>query len=599
VLVDVVVRDKKGAAGALGAADFRLWEDGKERPIAGISTEETSAETPRGDYLVFLFDSSEGSAADRVAKLAAARQEVAKFAGAYASPNRYMAVVNFDDGLSIAQNLTARTERIQQAAVAAAAHSGSSSQDSVRLQSTTSAIGDASNDSGQFAGRTILKNSATGEITIVGQGGYGAYLYPLPVLDAIAALADSMAAIRGRKSLIVIGSAQSTFTGTPEQHEAARLACNRANVGLYATDAVLKDVAESTGGQLIAGDLVRGLSGIVDEQAKRYTLSFTPAESPDGSCHALRVEATRGGLETHARSSYCNQKPPDLLAGRSNEKSLEEHAAGAPAKNARIAMPYFYSAPGAAVVHLAMELDLSALKFASRNGKQHADLDVVALVYGAGGELAAKFSDTAQIDLDASEDVKAFRSRPYHYDRQIDVPFGKYNVRVAFGSGGESLGKVEAPLTIDAWDGHTLALSGIALSREARKATDLALELDPSLLEGHKPLIARSLEIAPSGDNRCRSAEPCFGYLELYDAALAGPNSRAPRLSIRVLDRQTNRELQSGDLDLSSFVRPGSSSAPVIVQVPVRALPAGAYTLEIRASSETGSAVRTVDFEVE
>ena len=77
------------------------------------------------------------------------------------------------------------------------------------------------------------------------------------------------------------------------------------------------------------------------------------------------------------------------------------------------------------------------------------------------------------------------------------------------------------------------------------------------------------------------------------------PNARALRLGIRVLDRQTKRELESGDLDLTSFVRPGSSSAPVIVQVPVRALRAGAYTLEMRASSGTGSAVRTVDFEVE
>jgi hypothetical protein len=264
-----------------------------------------------------------------------------------------------------------------------------------------------------------------------------------------------------------------------------------------------------------------------------------------------------------------------------------------------MALPFFYSAPGAAVVHLAMELDLANLKFASRNGKQHADLDVVALVYGAGGELAAKFSDTAQIDLTTADEVRAFRGRPYHYDRQIDVPFGKYEVRVAFGSGGESLGNIEAPLTIDAWDGRSLALSGIALSRDARKATDLAVEIDPSLLEGHKPLIAHSLEIVPSGDNRCRSAEPCFGYLELYDSALAAPNARALRLGIRVLDRQTKRELESGDLDLTSFVRPGSSSAPVIVQVPVRALRAGAYTLEMRASSGTGSAVRTVDFEVE
>jgi hypothetical protein len=182
---------------------------------------------------------------------------------------------------------------------------------------------------------------------------------------------------------------------------------------------------------------------------------------------------------------------------------------------------------------------------------------------------------------------------------EIDLPSGKYNVRVAFGSGGESLGKVEAPLTIDAWDGRSLALSGIALSRNARKASDLAAELDPSLLESNKPLIARSLEIMPSGDNRCRSTEPCFGYLELYDSEMASPNSRAPRLSIKVLDRQSKRALKSGELDIASFVRPASSSVPFILPVPVQQLSGGAYTLEIRASSGTRSAFRSVEFEVE
>ena len=591
VLVDVVVRDKKGAAGGLSAADFRLWEDGKERPIAGLSTAEISNATPRVDYLVFLFDYSEGSAADGVAKLRAARLDVAKFAGAYASPNRYMAVVNFGGRLSVAQNLTARAERIQQAAVAATPLSVDSSRDRPPVsQSLPSVIGDAS-----YSGDPNMRIDPLASCPRC----FGGDWIKLPILDVITGFADSMGVIRGRKSLIVIGPGQETAPGEPKQYEAARLACNRANVGLYATNPALKSVVQATGGRVIAGDLVRGLSEIADEQAKRYTLSFKPIESPDGSCHALRVETTRGGLEARARSSYCNQRPPDLLAGRPNAKSLEEHAAGASAKNARIALPFFYSAPGAAVVHLAMELDLANLKFANRNGKQHADLDVVALVYGAGGELAAKFSDTVQIDLDTSAEVKAFRNRPYHYDRQIDVPFGKYNVRVAFGSGAESLGKVEAPLTIDAWDGRSLALSGIALSREARKAEGLALELDPSVLEGHKPLIARSLEIAPSGDNRFRNTELCFGYLELYDPALASPNSRAPRLGIRVLERQTKREMQSGDLDLTSYVRSGNPSVPVIFQVPVRALPVGVYTLEVRTLWETRSAVRTVDFGVE
>jgi len=221
------------------------------------------------------------------------------------------------------------------------------------------------------------------------------------------------------------------------------------------------------------------------------------------------------------------------------------------------------------------------------------------MVYGADGELVGKFSDTETLNLATPDDVKAFRNRPYHYDRQIDLPAGKYSFRVAFGSGRESLGKVEAPLAIEGWDGKSLAISGIALSKETRKAAGLALELDPSLLEGHHPLIASSLEIVPSGENRCRRAEQCFGYVEVYDSSLANAGSRPPQVRIAILDRQTRRELVSGALDVTTSRRTGSPSAPAIFRVPAGQLPAGTYTLELRATSGAATATRAVDLTIE
>ena len=142
----------------------------------------------------------------------------------------------------------------------------------------------------------------------------------------------------------------------------------------------------------------------------------------------------------------------------------------------------------------------------------------------------------------------------------------------------------------------TVPLPGDA---SAAQIEGVLLDVAAIALRLNKPLIARSLEITPSGDNRCRANEPCFGYLEIYDSALASPNARAPRLDIRILEKRTNREMLSGDMDLTTFRRPGDSTMPVIMQAPVRGIPAGAYSLEIRVASESGSAHRTVDFEVE
>jgi VWFA-related protein len=117
VLVDAVVRDKKGkSVSDLGAGDFRIWEDGNERAIASFSLEGTgSPDQSESQYLVFLFDSLGVSAESRLAAEKSARQDVADFVGAYASPHRYMAVGNFNGDLRIAQNFTAMADRVQRA----------------------------------------------------------------------------------------------------------------------------------------------------------------------------------------------------------------------------------------------------------------------------------------------------------------------------------------------------------------------------------------------------------------------------------------------------------------------------------------------------
>jgi VWFA-related protein len=572
VLVDAIVRDKKGKIVTdLGPGDFRLWEDGKAKPIASFSRERAgSPDQPEAQHFVFLFDELGDSAASREL-----RQRIADFAGAYASPDRLMAVANFNEAqagpsglrtttveVSITQEFTAMADRVQQAAVGPVPAAG------------------------QRTGVPIVQS----------------------IMEAIRVLADSMANIRGRKSLIVVSASpldwgpwRSRVTQAMWQEDAIRT-CNRADVAVYAANPDLRTLADATGGRWIGNDLARELGAIVDDQEKGYVLGFQPFESPDGRCHSLRVQTTRRGLEVRARNAYCNVKAPDQLAENVNGKELEALAAGLSAGNAAASMelPYFYSSPGIALVDLAMEMDLANLKFVTRDGKQHADLDLVGLAYATDGQVAGRFSETVPLDFATPEEADAFRAQPYHYERQFRLPTGRYNVRVAFGSGDLNFGKAEAPLTIDAWDGRHLAISGIALSSGARKVADLTSDLDPSMLEGHKDLIAASLEISPSGSNRFRGAAPCVGYLEINEPLLAGPNPPAINLEIRVLDRQTGEQKEARTLGTADFVRPGNPVVPVLLRAPIASLPQGSYVLEVKALRSPGedTVVRTVEFAV-
>jgi VWFA-related protein len=622
VLVDAVVRDKKGKiVSDLAAGDFRLWEDGKERPIASSSLEAAGPpDQPEAQYVAFLFDSSGVSAGSRLAAEKSARQDVATFAGAYASPARYRAVVNFNGILSIAQNFTATADRVQRAAgdAATAAERGS--------------IGPASDLGLRSGSQTPVANASEGDMVATSQvagvqqrqlpardpmgsqqhrdavsNAYGDAVLRngFPILDAIGVVADAMASIRGRKSIVILSASVPSGDIPPALQVAAAVrACNAANVAVYATNPDLKTLAEETGGRWIDNHkLVRELSEIADDQEKRYVLSFKPVESPDGSCHSLRVRTTRAGLDVRARDAYCNAKAPDLLAGKVEGKALEARAAAPSAGNAAasMALSYFYSSPGIAVVNLAMEMDLANLKFTKQNGKQHAELNLVALANGPDGEVAGRFSEAVPLDFETAQEAEAFRKQPYRYEHQFDLPSGRYNLRVAFSSGDQTFGKVEAPLTVDPWDGQRLALSGIALASESQKVSDLTSDLDPSLTEGRKRLVAKSVEVSGSGNNRFHRAAPCFAYLEIYDPPLAGPNPPTVGLAMRILDQGTGEQKQAGVVSAASFIRPGNPVVPVLLSVPIAALSPGSYRLEVKASHSPGndSVIRTVDFRVE
>jgi hypothetical protein len=135
-----------------------------------------------------------------------------------------------------------------------------------------------------------------------------------------------------------------------------------------------------------------------------------------------------------------------------------------------------------------------------------------------------------------------------------------------FGSAQETIGKVEAPLTIDPWDGARPALSGIALASETQHVPDLTSDLDPSLLEGHKDLIANSQQMSPSGSNRFHASAPCFAYLEIYNAPAA------VALAMRVLDLATGAQKAAWSV---------TAADRALFPVPIASLPPGAYTLEV------------------
>jgi VWFA-related protein len=367
---------------------------------------------------------------------------------------------------------------------------------------------------------------------------------------------------------------------------------------------VLAALADGTGGFSIfnTNDLLGGLERIGREQNEFYILGYVPGESPEGSCHTLKVKMNRGGLSVRSRSGFCNARSENPLAGKPVEKQLELRAAGSQTGSIHGAMeaPYFYTAPNIARVNLAMEIPSDALKFDKEKGKYHANINVLGIAYRPDGSVGARFNDTVNLDLEKDE-WKAFTQAPYRYQNQFDAGAGTYKLTVVLSGGGDTFGKFETPLQIDSYDGKSLSLGGVVLTNSATRVSDIPTGLDSVLLEDRTPLVVQGMQMVPSATNRFKRSDNVALYTEIYDPLLTSEKPPKVVFAYRLIDRATNKEVFfTGAIAAEPYIEKGNPVIPVGVLVKAKDLPPGGYRMVVQAvdSAKNSAPNRTADFDV-
>ncbi len=367
---------------------------------------------------------------------------------------------------------------------------------------------------------------------------------------------------------------------------------------------VLYQLADGTGGFVIfnTNDLVGGLQRIAQDQNQYYLLGYKPAVLPEGSCHTLKVKVERGGTTVRARSGYCNVRPTDLLAGNAIEKDLETRASGEMQGNVTALMqaPFFYTSPNTARVHLAMEIPSTALKFEKVKGKQHAAVNILGIAYKPDASIAARFSDTVNVDFDDKKQIEEFQKQPHRYENQFGIAAGEYKLKVVFSSGNDTFGKLEMPLSIDPYHGQEFSISGVALSNDIRRAADIYIGLDSQLLEDRTPLLVQGVQISPSASNHFKKTDTAAIYAEVYEPLLKNPDPPEVAYELIVVERKSGQE----KFHIGDRTPKGKAGDPVILlglKLPVASLGPGSYRVQLRAADSVGntSKTRTADFEVE
>jgi VWFA-related protein len=367
---------------------------------------------------------------------------------------------------------------------------------------------------------------------------------------------------------------------------------------------ILAALAEGTGGFTIfnTNDLLGGLDRIGREQNEFYILGYVPGDTPEGSCHTLKVKLNRGGLNVRARSGYCNTRSANPLEGKPLEKQLESHAMGSHPGSIHglLQVPYFYTAPETARVNLAMEIPADTFQFNKEKGKYHANLNVLGIAYRTDGTIGARFSDTVNMDLEKDE-WKEFTKLPYRYENQFDATPGTYKLAVVLSAGGDAFGKFESPLAIDPYDGKHFSLSGVALTNSAQRLNDIPTGLDSVLLEDRTPLVVKGTQIVPSGSNRFKHTDNVILYTEIYEPLLTSATPPMVGMAYRIFERSTNKQVFFTEVvRADDFIQKGNSVIPVGMKVKVDDLKPGSYRLVMQAvdSAKNHAPDRSVDFDV-
>jgi VWFA-related protein len=598
VLVDAVVTGKKDEpVNGLTAKDFRILEDGKEQTIVGFQTH-TGPATPgisQQQHFLLLFDGrpNRWESADDQKWI---QQAAARFVADNAGPNRLMSVAYYTPGcMTISTPFTTDVGQLQK---------------SLGVWPSVSRCGHVPDPYGDVRARSYSQ-LAKDLAQVPGHKVVALFAAHVPA-PASAANQKPQQPPRITSQKNQRPSQRSSAlerNRTLSDPKGMQLDFRKSDVSVYPvegqvgakTPAWALSLADATGGHELnrGNDVVAVFNILAREQDESYTLAYVPKDSPEGSCHPLKVTVDRSDVKVRGRNLYCNVREVSLASA----SPLENELANLPASHANTAAsasaPFFYEAGGAVRVDLTVEIPSPVLDPTEANGKLHASMDVLGLAYNLAGAVAARFSDTVRFDFDSRRQFDDFVQHPLRYEHQLRIAPGNYRFKLVFRTAKDRFGIVETPLAIEPFDAGQLSLSAIALSRDVQPISQDAAQEE--IEQGKKPLIFRGNRIAVAGSDVLSKTGVAEAYFEIYEPPAGEAEPLQLTMHLRLLDAQSEEQKwDSGDVDLSALAKSGNQVIPVALRLPVATLPPGTYHAELTVKdSAEGEAARSIQFRLE
>jgi len=650
VEVDAVVVDVQGNfVRTLNQGDFQILEDGKPQNVSAFSlvdipverTEQpaflgravepdvrSNAKAPDGRLYVIVLDDIHTDARRTLRVRRTAKQFVDRFLGA----NDLAAVVHASGRAGASQDFTNNKRLLDQAI------------DTFMGRKLRSATLNKIDDARRRQNLPIASGPPADPEEL--ERAHNAR----SLLSTIANLAEYMSAIHGRRKAIVLLSEGIDYdVNRPiEMSEASALrqeasdaigAATRANVNIYALDPrgltsagdemmeltilppdnpsanslgmtsiydeirlsqdSLRTLADETGGFAVTNtnDTTSQLQRIVDDNSSYYVLGYYPTnERRDGRFRKIDVRLTRPGLIVHARKGYVapsGKMSAPKKADTSNATSpAVRDALDSPLQTTGLtlstfAAPFKGPSPNATLTIVA-EISGKDLALTEKEGKFTNVLDMSYILVNPEGKVVAANKDTINMGL-KPETYKRVMQVGFRLQTDVDVPPGRYSLRLAVHEIGGRVGSVFTDLVVPDFLAEPLTMSGLAVT---------------SLTAGQVPTAGKSgvrdlLPAPPTTAREFTAADQLVVLAEVYDNL--GAQSHAVEITTTLRSDDGKTVFSNTEQRRSSELGGPRGGYGYTSKVPLKDLAPGLYVLKVEARASLGkplSIAREVQFRI-
>ena len=256
----------------------------------------------------------------------------------------------------------------------------------------------------------------------------------------------------------------------------------------------LRMVAVETGGFAVLNqnDFSNAFERIVRDNSSYYVLGYYPTnERRDGRFRSITVRVKRPGLQVRARRGYVAPRgrapnapsPPTAAPTVAPIVAAVNAALASPMPVPGIplqvfAAPYKGEAPNARVA-IAIEIGgVQGFALTESDGNFNGRVDVAFTATAVEAKSRGAATHTVTLAMKA-DTLQRARERGLRLLAQIDLPPGRYQLRVAAAESGGKSGSVIADLEVPDFTGRPLVMSGLALTSASATQTTTVRPGDP------------------------------------------------------------------------------------------------------------------------